>query len=270
MPTQSISTFTSVYGPVKSWRYGTSLGIDPIGSVSTCSFNCVYCQLGEIQIRTNQRQIFVPTEQIICDLQPFAPWDVDVITLSGNGEPTLALNLGEIIAQIKQITHKPVLVLTNGTLLIDPRVRTALSLADRVSVKVDAVFPEQLRRINRPIVEFNWQQVWQGIQQFRQDYKGEIGIQTMLLTSWDERSKQRYIELMRSLQPDEIQLNTPTRAKPLTHQLEARGNHTNADSLPYPVQILKQVSSDILQTFAEEIYDSTKILVRCAPHLVNS
>ncbi|MGK7944070.1 MAG: radical SAM protein, partial [Microcystaceae cyanobacterium] len=39
--------FLTVYGPVTSWRYGRSLGIDPIGSLSTCSFNCVYCQLGE-------------------------------------------------------------------------------------------------------------------------------------------------------------------------------------------------------------------------------
>ena len=265
MVTQLTSAFTSVYGPVNSWRYGRSLGIDPIGSISTCSFNCVYCQLGEIQSRTNQRQIYVPTEQIIHDLQVFAPWDVDVITLSGNGEPTLALNLAEIITQIKQITNKPVLVLTNGTLLENPDVRTALSIADKVSVKLDGVFFDQARRINRPIADINWQSIWQGIEKFCVEYQGMLGIQTMLLSDWDANSKARYIELMRSLQPDEIQLNTPTRAKPLTHQLDGRGNHTNPESLPYPIQILKQVSADILQAFATQIQNATSIPVRCAP-----
>lgn len=50
--------FFSVYGPVFSWRYGNSLGIDPIGQTSTCSFNCVYCQLGEIEQITRDRRLF--------------------------------------------------------------------------------------------------------------------------------------------------------------------------------------------------------------------
>jgi len=65
MPAIPTSRFTAVYGPVSSWRYGRSLGIDPIGCVSTCSFNCVYCQLGEIEHKTSTRAIYVPTEQIL-------------------------------------------------------------------------------------------------------------------------------------------------------------------------------------------------------------
>jgi wyosine [tRNA(Phe)-imidazoG37] synthetase (radical SAM superfamily) len=265
MTTQSTAAFTSVYGPVDSWRYGRSLGIDPIGLQSTCSFNCVYCQLGEIQVRTSQRQVFVPTEKIVQDLQAFAPWDVDVVTLSGNGEPTLALNLAEIIAQVKEMTHKPVLVLTNGTLLGDSDVQAALALADKVSVKLDAVNPDQLQRVNRPVMEVDWLKIWTGIQEFRQRYPGHIGLQTMLLTPPNQPSQDTYIQLVRSLHPDEIQLNTPTRPKPLTHQLDGRGNHTPTESRPYPVQQLKQVSGDVLQAFAAKIQDATNIPVRCAP-----
>ncbi|MFP4124306.1 MAG: radical SAM protein [Coleofasciculus sp.] len=265
MTTQSTTTFTSVYGPVDSWRYGRSLGIDPIGLQSTCSFNCVYCQLGEIQVRTSQRQVFVPTEKIVQDLQAFAPWNVDVVTLSGNGEPTLALNLAEIISQVKEMTYKPVLVLTNGTLLGDPEVQAALALADKVSVKLDAVNPDQLRLVNRPVMEVDWLKIWTGIQEFRQGYPGHIGIQTMLLTPPNQLSQETYMQLVRSLHPDEIQLNTPTRPKPLTHQLDGRGNHTPTESRPYPVQQLKQVSGDVLQAFAAKIQDATTIPVRCAP-----
>ena len=263
---QGTIEFNSVYGPVKSWRYGRSLGIDPIGSISTCSFNCVYCQLGEIERKTSDRQVFLPTDKIIKDLQAFAPWEVDVITLSGSGEPTLALNLAEIISQIKQLTGKPVAVLTNGTLLSNLEVRQALSLADKVAVKLDAVSDKQLRRINRPVDGIEWEDIWAGLKQFRAEFTGELGIQTMILTPWDDSTKTEFIRLMRSLLPDEIQINTPSRPKPLKHQLEARGNHTSASERPYPVLTFRPVSADFLQSFATEIYSSTKIRVRRSPN----
>jgi len=109
--------FSSVYGPVKSWRYGRSLGIDPIGAISTCSFTCAYCQLGDIQYRTRQRHEFITTETIAADLQQSDFASADVVTISGSGEPTLALNLGNIAIAVKNLIAKPLIVLTNGTLL---------------------------------------------------------------------------------------------------------------------------------------------------------
>jgi wyosine [tRNA(Phe)-imidazoG37] synthetase (radical SAM superfamily) len=110
------TSFTAVYGPVQSWRFRRSLGIDPIGPRSVCSFNCAYCQLGEIEQACSERQIFIPTAQIQQELVTNARWNnVDMITLSGSGKPTLVLNLGEIITMIQNLTQKPVAVLTNGT-----------------------------------------------------------------------------------------------------------------------------------------------------------
>ncbi len=254
--------FTSVYGPVTSWRYGRSLGIDPIGPVSTCSFNCAYCQLGEIENRTSARKIFIPTSQIREDLAGFAPWDVDVITLSGSGEPTQALNLGEILLSIKELTSCPTVVLTNGSLLEHPDVGSALAHADQVAVKLDAVSPDQLLRINRPVPGLNWLNIWMGIEQFRRQYRGRLAIQTMLLSAWDEVYQQDYIKLMQILAPDEIQLNTPMRPKPLNHQLDARGNHSRSEFRPYKVNLLKPINQTILAEFAARIHEATGILVR--------
>ena len=261
-----ITTFSSVYGPVASWRYGRSLGIDPIGEVSTCSFNCVYCQLGEIEHKTCDRAIYVPTENIVKELQSFAPWDVDMITLSGSGEPTMALNLGEILTSVKQQTGKPTLVLTNGTLLKNPEVRKALALADNVSIKLDATSPDQLRRINRPVTGIDLAEICQGIQQFRAEFNGELAIQTMILTPWDERVQANYVHLMQAIAPDEIQLNTPKRPKPLTRQLEGRGNHTTDEASPYPVHVFKCVSANLIQDLATQIHNTTGIFVRFAPN----
>lgn len=86
---------SSVYGPVPSWRAGKSLGIDLILHTSTCSFNCIYCQLGAIQNVTNIRRLFVSTKQVIDDFFNSNWQSADIITYSGSGEPTLATNLGK-------------------------------------------------------------------------------------------------------------------------------------------------------------------------------
>ncbi len=260
--TSTTAPFKSVYGPVDSWRYGRSLGIDPIGPVSTCSFDCVYCQLGEIESHTCDRQIFIPTSQILQDLQPFAPWEVDVITLSGSGEPSLALNLGEIVRSIKELTHRPTGVLTNGSLLNDAMVQAELAIADQVAVKIDAVSIEQFQRINRPACATNLPLILNSMELFRQKYGGHLAIQTMLLSPWSDRDQATYITLMKELRPDEIQLNTPTRPRPLTHQLDARGNAIAKDTSS-SLRWLRPVSNRALQEFGDRIHQATGIPVRC-------
>jgi wyosine [tRNA(Phe)-imidazoG37] synthetase (radical SAM superfamily) len=257
--------FTPVYGPVRSWRYGRSLGIDPIGSTSTCSFNCVYCQLGAIERLQRDRQVFIPTAQIVNDLNRYDLGEVDCLTLSGSGEPTLALNLGEILQNIKKITQKPLIVLTNGTLLHDPNVRRELCLANQVAVKLDALDSERLKRINRPVTGLDLTEILRGIEEFRQQYAGEMAIQTMILTDWDENTCQEYIQFLERLQPLEIQLNTPSRPKPVGRQLDGRGNHSREEVRPYEVQKLKCVSQAILRQLAAKIEGLTAIPVRYAP-----
>ena len=257
-----MNQITSVYGPVKSWRYGTSLGIDPIGNISTCSFNCVYCQLGEIEKLTETRSLFVPTTQIVDDLQNFSLENVDIITLSGSGEPTLAINLGEILQHIKSLTAKPILVLTNGSLLTNPIVRKELAIADFVSVKLDAICQDQLRRINRPIPSLNWSDIYNGILKFSQEYQGKLGIQTMILSPPDNHFINEYIGIIRNISPQEIQLNTPSRPKPLQRQLEGRGNHQPDSHVSYAVRKLNCVSPQVLANIADSIQSATGIFVR--------
>ncbi|HEY9825721.1 MAG TPA: radical SAM protein, partial [Stenomitos sp.] len=219
-------SFRAVYGPVRSWRFGRSLGIDPIGRISTCSFNCVYCQLGEIQLSTVHRQVFVPTQHIVQELNAFAGREpVDVVSLSGSGEPTLALNLREILVAAKQILQCPTVVLTNSTLLGDPSVQRDLCCADIVAAKLDAFSAAALHRINRPATEVDWSALLAGLLAFRQGYNGCFAIQTMMLSPWAPETEAQFIQLLQNLQPDEVQLNIPTRPRALSRQLDARGNH---------------------------------------------
>lgn len=257
-----MNQYKAIYGPVSSRRHGISLGIDPIGAPSVCSFDCVYCQLGEIQVKTQQPQVFVPTEKIAQELSQIDTSEIDLVTLSGSGEPTLASNLGAILTVAGEITGKPTLVLTNGTLLRLPEVRSDLNRASRVSVKLDAVNNITLHRINRPVSGITWSDLWLGIKEFAQGYSGEFTIQTMVLHPWDESDLQTYINLVQELNPKEIHLNTPTRPKPLTYQLDARGNHDPGIARPYPVQQLRLVDSEVLEDMKSAIQKKTRILVR--------
>lgn len=253
---------SSVYGPVKSWRFGNSLGIDPVGVVSTCSFNCIYCQLGKIQTHTTQRQIFVPTTQLLEDLQRLVSYDqVDVVTLSGSGEPTLALNLEEILAIAKQITQRPTIVLTNSTLLRDTTVRQALKSADTVAVKLDAISSNQLQRLNKPVATIDLPHILAGIEQFRGEYQGNLAMQTMVLSPWTTEMIELYIQHIQRLHPDEIQLNVPARPRVLVRQLDARGNDA-IESVPNTMHQLKCISVNTLKALADTIHYATKIPVR--------
>ena len=122
-----------IYGPVSSWRLGRSLGIDLLNTnVKTCSFDCVYCQLGEtIQVVTQPKE-FISLEQLGRELKAVSQIEADHATFSGMGEPTLASNLGEAIDMVKSVLDLPIAVLTNSSLMFREDVRGELDRADVV------------------------------------------------------------------------------------------------------------------------------------------
>jgi wyosine [tRNA(Phe)-imidazoG37] synthetase (radical SAM superfamily) len=215
---------SSVYGPVDSWRVGRSLGVDLLLKSSICSFNCIYCQLGEIQTKTLNRQIYVTTDQVERDLKE-SDWEsADIITFSGSGEPTLALNLAECIEMIRDYTHKPIMVLTNATTLHLPEVRADLALADIVAAKLDGATEAMFAMMNRPVAGVQFKTVIEGLKTFRQGFKGKFALQCMFMTA-NLNQVEAMAELIESIHPDEVQLNTPRRPYPLTWHLDSRGNH---------------------------------------------
>ena len=251
--TEKLST---VYGPVRSWRLGLSLGIDLLNIDSICSFDCVYCQLGRIRRVTAERGLFVTTEQVIRDLEAMGPPPVDAVTFSGNGEPTLALNLGEAINAVRQRVDAPIVVLTNSTLLGDAAVRRDLMAADRVFCKLDAVSNDALRRIDRPAVNMDVDEIAENIRRFREEFPGQLAIQTMLLTRPDASWIARYNKLVCMIKPDEIQLNVPSRPVPTEWVPENRGNH---EARPAEYRRLGHPGPKEMEAIAEAIRRGTGI-----------
>ena len=217
-------SFTSVYGPVNSWRVGKSLGIDLLCVNSICSFRCIYCQLGKINDHTLKRKVYVPTAKVMRDLAQSDWQTADVITFSGSGEPTLATNLGESIRAIKDFTAKPIIVLTNATMLGEKGVRADLLAADKIFCKLDAAQERTWQLINRPVAGLTLDKTIAGIKALRREYRAHLAVQTMVLPI-NVKEMEAMSELLKEIQPDEVQLNLPSRAVPQEWLFEARGNH---------------------------------------------
>jgi wyosine [tRNA(Phe)-imidazoG37] synthetase (radical SAM superfamily) len=207
-----------VYGPVSSWRLRRSLGIDLISTEGkTCSFDCIYCQLGKTLHPLAERREFVSLNRLISELKTFGKMEADFVTFSGVGEPTLASNLGQAIPIAKSFLHLPVAVLTNSALIPREDVRRDLAGADVVVAKLDAPAEELFRKINRPYGDYSIEEIVQGIKLFRENYQGKLALQMMFIDA-NKRYYREMAEIAKSLSPDEIQLNTPLRrcaVKPL-------------------------------------------------------
>ena len=203
-----------IFGPVPSRRLGFSLGIDPI-PFKTCSLNCIYCQLGKTTFKTIKRKEYIPVRKILNELKEVltSPKEIDYITLSGSGEPTLNSKTGKLIKEIKNLTDIPVAVLTNGTLLTKKELRQELLPADVVIPSLDAGNQETFIKINRPHPSLKIEKIIEGMMKFRDIYKGEIWLEVMLVKDINDseeelNSLRNVIEIIR---PNRIQLNTPVR-----------------------------------------------------------
>jgi len=258
---------STVYGPVKSWRFGQSLGIDPIFHVSTCSFNCIYCQLGSIVNVTKEHKEYVATEQVLRDFEQVLKRGdkIDVITYSGSGEPTLASNLEAIIKGIKGLCpNLPQYILTNATEIGSPEVQSALRLLDKVIVKIDAAREEIFQKVNRPAPGITLQTVIENILQFKKSFHGQLEVQTMFMPINSQGELEALAKILKQIGPTVVQLNTPKRPYPMEWQRENRGNHGGV--FHCQVREIKGITEDDARRFERELAALTGLPILSVYH----
>jgi len=210
MPIQRKYTF----GPVPSRRLGLSLGVDVIPN-KLCSLDCVYCEVGVTDKRGLARKEYLPANEILAEVKEvIAEYpNLDHITISGSGEPTLNSKIGDIIRGIKQMTKVPVAVLTNGTLLNLPEVRRDLMDADIVSPSLDAVSADIFEKVDRPNPKLRINAVIDGIKAFRQEYQGRMWIEILFVKGMNDHDEEvfKMKQVLDEIQPEKVHLNTVIR-----------------------------------------------------------
>ncbi len=201
-----------IFGPVPSRRLGRSLGVDLV-PFKTCSYDCIYCQLGRTTNKTVERREWVPLDDVLAELEEKLTTKPDYITLSGSGEPTLYSRMGELIVRIKEITSVPIAVLTNDSLLHDLAVREELLNADLVIPSLDAGDSAMFEIVNRPEKSISFEQMMEGLITFREEFCGEYWLEVFLLSGHTavESDIHKIIDCVRRINPDRVQLNTATR-----------------------------------------------------------
>ncbi|MCG8431904.1 MAG: radical SAM protein [Candidatus Omnitrophica bacterium] len=208
-----------LYGPVQSRRLGFSLGVSVI-PFKTCSFDCIYCQLGRTGCHQTLRSDWVKGESVIAELgewfqaHPREAKKLDYVTFAGCGEPTLHSRLGEIMDRVREITGTPIAVITNASLFNNPEVRRMVSGADLVIPSLDAATSDVFRKINRPAPGIHLQDIIDGLIAFRREYSGNIWLEIMLLAGVNDAPEHiaELRKLVDKIKPDKVQLNSPVRA----------------------------------------------------------
>lgn len=209
-----MSTQEIIFGPVPSRRLGSSLGVD-IVPLKTCTYECVYCQVGKTTRKTLLRESYFNPAMVIEELKKAldSAKKVDYITFSGSGEPTLHSEIGKIVSEIKAFTAVKIAVITNGSLLHLEEVRRDLAEADLVIPSVDAATQPVFEKINRPVDGLEIATVNQGIIDFSQQFGGAIWIESLFVEGANDSDDEvkAIADVIGRVKAEKVQINTVIR-----------------------------------------------------------
>lgn len=221
LPWSNRAPFKSIhmiaFGPIPSRRFGQSLGINHIPPKS-CSYDCIYCQVGHTLSKSIQRDLFYDPGTIFEAVRAKVEQvresggHIDYLTFVPDGEPTLDINLGRTIDMLRELDLK-IAVISNASLLWHEAVRKELAKADCVSLKIDAVTTDRWRRINRPNKSLSLEKMLAGVLAFAEAFNGKLITDTMLVegvnnTPSELRSTAQFLG---KLHPSTAYIALPTR-----------------------------------------------------------
>lgn len=220
----------TVFGPIQSRRLGTSLGINLLPEKGKiCNFDCIYCECGwnkdgrDDTVIPSAAKVRNDLERMLLRLQKEGT-QVDSITFSGDGEPTINPEFPQIIDDTLALRdlYAPsakVSVLSNATRVHRPEVFAALCKVDNPIMKIDAPTNDLIQRINKPAPGYDVAVVVEALKQFN----GNFVLQTCMLRSKEydfDSSRSEVIDgwmaIVRQLRPREIMVYTIDRPTPAT------------------------------------------------------
>lgn len=207
-------SYRYVFGPVPSRRFGRSLGVDLVPA-KTCTFDCLYCEVGPTTILTMERREYVPMVEVLRELREWmaAGGDTDFVTVAGSGEPTLHTGFGAVFDWVAAETCFRSALLTNGTLLHMPDVRAAACRASVVKATLSAWDEKSFRAWHRPHPAVMFAQLLEGLRALRKEYAGELWIEVFLMPDFNANPGhvRRIADLVNPLTPARVHLNTVVR-----------------------------------------------------------
>ena len=218
-----------VYGPIRSRRLGVSLGMNLMPTTAKlCTFDCVYCECGWNQpvshpVLPTREQV---REALASHLVALSPNNLDVITFSGNGEPTLHPEFSGIIQDTCALRDQycpqaKISVLSNSTQLGRPDVVEALRMCDNRILKLDSAIDTTMRLIDKPV---NPNLTVEQIAEWLALFDGDFTLQTCFLRGEYEgriidnttsEELNAWYAMVERLHPQQVMIYVIDRATPL-------------------------------------------------------
>jgi wyosine [tRNA(Phe)-imidazoG37] synthetase (radical SAM superfamily) len=212
-----------IFGPVNSRRFGKSLGIDLSPSKKQCNFDCLYCELEPAKTMGAYEDV-VSIEEIINALSESLKihQDIDVLTITANGEPTLYPYLSELMDEINKIKGNiKTLILSNSANIDESKTQEALLKFDTVKLSLDCATPRCLKRLDRSHEGIDIETIKNGMLEFKSKFSNPLIIEVLIVQGINDSEEEiaKLNDYFLTLKPTRIDIGTIDR--PPAYKVEA-------------------------------------------------
>ncbi len=254
-----------IFGPIHSRRFGKSLGVDLSPGKKQCNFDCLYCELDPAKTMDAYDDV-VSVEEIVNAIKEALKVhkDIDFITLTANGEPTLYPHLSELIDVINTFKGSTkILILTNAATIDDIKTQEALLKLDEVKLSLDCATQKCLQKLDRSHSDIDVKNIKAGMLDFKSKYAGPLVIEILIVKTLNDSNEEiaKLNEYLLKLQPTRIDIGTIDRppafdVKPVSFQELLEISHLFDSSLPIYIASRKKTDITASSYSDEEILET--------------
>jgi wyosine [tRNA(Phe)-imidazoG37] synthetase (radical SAM superfamily) len=200
------------FGPVNSRRFGISLGIDLSPSHKQCNFDCLYCELAPAKTMSKQSisynvKDYIDAVKIAIQKNP----EIEVITITANGEPTLYPYLDHLVDKLNKIKgNKKLLILSNAALITDFKIKKTLKKIDIVKLSLDCATNECFKKLDRIDSSIDCQKMIDHIFDFKNMFKNDLILEVLFVDSINNKKEElsKLYDILYDLNPTRVDIGT--------------------------------------------------------------
>lgn len=201
-----------IFGPVPSRRFGMSLGVDLSPTVKQCNFDCLYCELQKAKTVSKQT-VIIDVKDIIEELKIALQKhpNIDVITFTANGEPTLYPYLNELIDEVDKIKgDTKTLILSNGANIYEENIQQTLSKIDIVKLSLDCVSSQCFRKLDRMDNSVKCEKIVEGMISFRKLHKKQLILESLFVKTLNDNDEEISLikDALQHIKPNRVDIGT--------------------------------------------------------------
>ncbi|MFK5976164.1 MAG: radical SAM protein [Sulfurovum sp.] len=251
-----------IFGPIHSRRFGKSLGVDLSPSKKQCNFDCLYCELDPATTVMAYDEV-VSVDDITSALKEALAKhrDIDFITITANGEPSLYPHLLELMEAINLFKgDTKTLILSNAGSIDNPKTQEALMQFDEVKLSLDCASAKCLRKLDRANNGIDIENIKSGMMAFRKRYDKPLVIEILIVKNLNDSSDEieKLNKFLLVLKPMRIDMGTIDRppafdVSPVSYERLLEISHLFDSSLPIYISSRKKSDMKSSSYSVEEI-----------------